>query len=710
MLQYIIQTILFQLIFLLAYDLFHKKDTFFTVNRVYLLVTSFFSLVLPFIKVKSIQETIPDNYVVNLPTVFIGESTLNNSAVEVATSASAQIADINWWLVLYSIGVSVTILLFIRKIVIIRSLKKNSIKGHINKYPVRILQDSKDAFTFWNTIYLGNQLSEEEKDQILVHEIVHLKQRHTLDLIWFEMIKIFFWFNPMVYIYHSRIVALHEYISDASAIKLLGKREYYEQLLNTNFQTKNVKFVNNFFNHKLLKKRIVMLQKSKSKANAKLKYLAIVPLLAIMVTFTAFSQKAVSLANISSEKISDEIQELTNLISNDKSSNTIPKKEIEEVAAAADHSVKEISNEEEVSSNPSTTDTASSKETIQQPIKVIAKDSLSKSDQKIVDQLLEIKNNIIKNGKSFASKAVLYSEDPGSKGNGGFYSIKKDTPFHEKFKKVAFSLKEGEISDPFRTPFGWHIVTVEKIKTDGEIDLRHILIIREQNIPFASVDKVPKTQNCKDLTDQTQIKKCVSDEISKFVNRNFNTKIAEDIGLSGVNRIYVRFKIDTLGNIVGVQSRGPAIELEEEANRVISSLPKMIPGEFQGEKVNVLYSLPIVFQINSPSTNEQEKGVLRQDSLKKEDVLIEDLSDLTEHDVKNGYYLVTNIFKRKSYFERGMARLKEEKLDPKFFRNPKDKYLYVYLERYDTFEEAKAMLFSDFDDRYKGDMYILKIQ
>ncbi|WP_299224093.1 peptidylprolyl isomerase [uncultured Aquimarina sp.] len=703
MLQYIVQTVLFQLIFLLTYDLFHKKDTFFTVNRVYLLVTSLLSLTLPFIKVKGIQETIPDDYVIDLPTVFIGGGTVNNNVIETVKSASIQTLDINWWLVIYTVGVTIAVFLFIKKILIIHSLKENSIKGHINKYPVRILPDSKDAFTFWNTIYVGNQLSEEEKNQILAHEIVHLKQKHTLDLIWFEVIKILFWFNPMVYIYHSRIIALHEYISDASAIKLLGKREYYEQLLNTNFQTKNVKFTNNFFNHKLLKKRIIMLQKTKSKTNAKLKYLAIVPLLAVMVTFTAFSQKAIALANISSEKITNEIEDLTNSLSTEKTNDKIPEQEEPIVNAT----VNKTNNEKEVSSK--TIDKKSNEEIIKKSVKAISRDSLSKVDQKIVNQLLEIKNDVISNGKSFASRAVLYSEDPGSKGNGGLYFVQKDTPFHENFKEVAFNLKEGEISEPFRTPFGWHILTVEKIKADG-VDVRHILIIREQNIPFASVDKVPKTQNCKDLTNQSLIKKCVSEEIKKFVNKNFNTKVAEAIGLTGTNRIYVRFKIDTLGKIVDVQSRGPAIELEEEANRVISSLPQMIPGEFQGEKVNVLYSLPIVFNIDNASNTVLEKEFMPKDSIEKEIVLTETLSTTEGNTIKNGYYLITNIFKHKDYLDKGIARLKTQGLQPKYFINPKDSYLYLYLEKYDTLEEAKAMLLSDFSSQYKGDLYILKIQ
>lgn len=702
MLQYIIQTILFQLIFLMAYDFFHKKDTFFTVNRVYLLVSSFLSLALPFIKVKSIQETIPDDYVVNLPTVFIGGAQpIKNTVVETTNTVAAAPVNINWWLVMYAVGIAVTLFLFIRKIFIIYSLNKKSTKGTFNTFPIRILPNSKDAFTFWNTIYIGSELSKNEKDQILIHEIVHLKQKHTLDLLWFEIIKIIFWFNPLLYIYHSRVITLHEYISDASAIKLLGKRQYYEQLLNANFETKNIKFANNFFNHTLLKKRIIMLQKTKSKSKAKFKYLAILPLLLVMLTFTAFSQKAIALANISSEKITDEIQELTDSFSDLEIANEVPVKEIivpseiDEPKIEDESKTLPVINKEETKAKEVTT--------------TIAKDSLSEVDQKIVNRLLEIKEDITIHNKSFASRAVLYSEDPGSKGNGGFYFVQKDTPFHENFKQVAFSLKEGEISEPFRTSFGWHLLTVEKIKTDG-VDVRHILIIREQNIPFAVVEKVPATQNCKDLASNEEVKKCVSDEIKKYVNKHFDMNVPENLGLKGVNRVFVRFKIDTSGNVVEVESRGPAIEVEEEANRVISSLPKMIPGEHKGEKVNVLYSLPIVFQIGNDVDQKDKKKAIIKNNINEDTVLTENLSNEENNKVEKGYYLVTGIFKRKPYFEKGMAKLKKMGLNPKWFKNPKDTYLYVYLDRYDTLDEAKVVLSSDYDGKYDGDLYILKIQ
>lgn len=95
--------------------------------------------------------------------------------------------------------------------------------------------------------------------------------------------------------------------------------------------------------------------------------------------------------------------------------------------------------------------------------------------QKVIEKLKAFKKEI-QAGASFFSKAVLYSEDPGSRSNGGFYKMTRKTPFVKEFKDVAFGLAEGEISEPFETDFGFHIIYVEKIRGQ-EIDLRHILLI-----------------------------------------------------------------------------------------------------------------------------------------------------------------------------------------------------------------------------------------
>ena len=105
--------------------------------------------------------------------------------------------------------------------------------------------------------------------------------------------------------------------------------------------------------------------------------------------------------------------------------------------------------------------------------------------QKVINKLQEIKADVEDNDASFSVKAILYSQDPGSKSKGGFYSMTRQTPFVKEFKDVAFSLQEGEISEPFETTFGYHIIFIEKIRGQ-ELDLRHILI--QPEIPQAAVD------------------------------------------------------------------------------------------------------------------------------------------------------------------------------------------------------------------------------
>lgn len=94
--------------------------------------------------------------------------------------------------------------------------------------------------------------------------------------------------------------------------------------------------------------------------------------------------------------------------------------------------------------------------------------------QKVKDKLNEFKKEIAA-GSSFYSKAVLYSQDPGSKSNGGFMKVNRKTALVKEFKDVAFSLDEGQISEPFETEFGFHIIYIEKIRGQ-DVDLRHILI------------------------------------------------------------------------------------------------------------------------------------------------------------------------------------------------------------------------------------------
>lgn len=99
--------------------------------------------------------------------------------------------------------------------------------------------------------------------------------------------------------------------------------------------------------------------------------------------------------------------------------------------------------------------------------------------ERTIRQLETMRNDVLENGSSFASKAILYSQDPGSRSRGGRYTLDRKRPVMVKeFRDQAYRLREGEVSQPFQTDFGWHIVTVDKIR--GQlIDVRHVLLVPE---------------------------------------------------------------------------------------------------------------------------------------------------------------------------------------------------------------------------------------
>ena len=96
--------------------------------------------------------------------------------------------------------------------------------------------------------------------------------------------------------------------------------------------------------------------------------------------------------------------------------------------------------------------------------------------ERIISQLRTFKEDVLERGASFGSKAILYSQDPGSRATGGKYTLNRKRPqMVKEFRDEAFSLEEGEISEPFKTDFGWHILMVDKIRGQ-EVDVRHILL------------------------------------------------------------------------------------------------------------------------------------------------------------------------------------------------------------------------------------------
>ncbi len=622
MLHYVLQTIAFQLFFLLIYDVFLKKETFFNWNRFYLLSTAILSVVLPFIKFKSIKAIVPEQFVIQLPEIIIGKVEEKQSVIDVFIAQPQQTVEsvFTWsWSMLLYVGMCIAAILFIVKLIKLLVLfYKNPKRWKGNLLIVNLL-NSNAAFSFFNYVFLGEKIQSKEQKTILQHELVHVQEKHTIDLLFFEALRIAFWFNPLVYMYQSRIVELHEFIADHKALKHHDKKEYYENLLAQVFETKNISFINPFFKQALIKKRIVMLSKSKSKQIHLLKYTLLLPMVFGMLMYTSsYSQDPKSTTKTTHEDTSTQ----------DMTDDELLQKyydELEELDASSGNSAeifkeympktdKYILTREEYAKRAAFFKFLTDKEIEgKQKDGSLTQEDLERSEKsfpkhKTYEDYLEYKKT---------DEAKL-SWESGTR-DGILRLVVDDFKNMTAAEQQRYDqkMKMIENDDYFNTLMIVTKNTILKMQVndiDGkkapnssnesdEVIVEHIEETIE--VPFAVIDEVPTFTFCETLSTREEKRKCMSDNIAEHVNKNFNTNIAKEKGLTGRQRINVIFKIDKDGTVKDVAARAPHPALEEEAKRVIKTLPTFIPGKQKGKTVVVPYSLPILFQV-SDNDNQNE--------------------------------------------------------------------------------------------------------
>ncbi|WP_298530903.1 M56 family metallopeptidase [uncultured Algibacter sp.] len=539
MLHYFLQTIAFQLFFLLIYDVFLQKETFFNWNRIYLNITAVLSIILPFIKINSLKSIMPKDYIVSLPEVVLGHTELNTDLF-VAQDPAVINTNLPYWQIVFYIGVLVAVLIFLYKFTKVILLIFKNPKTNSGKLTLVKIINSNVAFSFFHFVFLGDLLYHDEKKAILKHEIIHVKQMHSLDLLFFEVLRVLFWFNPLVYMYQYRISSLHEFIADREAVKTHNKNQYYQSLLSQVFETRNVSFINPFFKQSLIKKRIIMLQKSKSKQVSLFKYVLLIPLVFGMLVYTSCENQ----------------NEINPADASDLSQYNYTLKFGEELKNMSEEN-KAIKGKHEAFFK------ANYKEYVSWGIKDEESKTTSYSIHSINDEY-----PVGLDPKLFSVHSLEG------------ISYFRDAKFYRDYLDNRSALLE-----------------TEKQKLDIPLKLKKEFKNEGIEVPFSVIENVPIFPGCELLTTNEERRDCMSKNISSHVNKNFNTKLADSLKLKGRQRINVIFKIDRNGDVVGVRSRAPHPSLEEEAIRVIKTLPKFKPGEQKGKTVNVPYSLPIVFQV-----------------------------------------------------------------------------------------------------------------
>ena len=268
MIKYIIETVLWQIAFLLLYRILIKKETFFRLNRFFLLGSLGLSFVLPFVSFHRYQK-VTDSVYQSLEPVILQSQNLQEQWIAKGNNSAIL-------LLILSVAGIILILSIYNLYKIFLLYKKGEKKPYQNVVLIEII-NLNNAFSFFNYIFIDKELPDSIKRKIIAHEMVHVKERHSLDILYLQFLKILFWYNPIIYMYEKEIKEIHEYIADKKVIQSFDKKEYLNLLLQSRFQNYSISFVNSFSNKtNILKKRIKMQNKKQSSKISYLKYSSLI--------------------------------------------------------------------------------------------------------------------------------------------------------------------------------------------------------------------------------------------------------------------------------------------------------------------------------------------------------------------------------------------------------------------------------------------------
>jgi len=274
---YIFKSILCSAIFILFYYIVLEREKIYRFNRFYLLFSIVFAFIVPLItiEIRSAVSLIPE-------TVYQPVGSLQSFISQpILTSVNEHITRVNFLLLGY---ITVTLFMLCRFLisilVLFANIKTNdSVTYHGAK--LVLTRDNRVPHSFLNYIFVSKEDFEKGKieKEIFNHELAHIKQRHSLDILFFEFINVFIWINPLLYFYRKAIQLNHEFLADDYVVNTFGSTTNYQLLLLDKALKTNRLILSSSFNYLLTKKRIIMMGKKTSFRAAILKQIALVPLL-----------------------------------------------------------------------------------------------------------------------------------------------------------------------------------------------------------------------------------------------------------------------------------------------------------------------------------------------------------------------------------------------------------------------------------------------
>lgn len=556
---YLLQVNIYLVVFYAFYRLLLAKETYFILNRIYLVGSGLFALTIPFMKIDWFSKQDVSQQ------IYVQVEQINQFIVDTSTSTDSE-QKFSWAalvVLVYLIGVAFFLIRFTLQLVAVKKMFKG-IKSGL-------------AFSFWKKKIVAENLP--EAATVNHHEDIHIKQLHTLDVVFFELLGILTWFNPVIYLYKETVKNIHEYLADEAAAKFQGDKEAYSMLLlNQAFGVNVNSLTNGFFKKSMIKKRIFMLYKERSRKTAILKYGIFVPLFAAALLLSSATVKENEQILAVAEQVP--FEELEKAVT--ETVNTPQEKALEVVVA---------------------------KPTVKFPEpKMLSEDGIEKFYKFLADnvryskeaQANSVQGNLIVNFIVYDKKITSITINPKL----GFGTDEEITKVLKAFNAEVFSNGKYSIRIEHRlngavTP----ILNDEAKRKAGYTALNTITIMGyaakttgDDNTVYSFV----RLENPPTYPGGM-------DKFYAYIGENL--KYPEEAKKNEIQgKVFMSFTVEKDGAINDVKvDRKLGYGTDEEAVRVLKSSKRWNPGLINGKPVRVKYNMPISFNLNNKGTATKSK-------------------------------------------------------------------------------------------------------
>ena len=550
---YILKTSVCLAMFYLFYRLLLSKETFHRFNRVALLGVLVLSCLIPMIEVTTHDAS---GFLVLEEMILMAE-------VEPAGVLEGTSNPFPWralMLLVYMAGILFFVIRHLWSLGRMLRLLRVSRKEDLGDGITLFVHDDKEVapFSWMKNIAVSETDLAESREAVLTHERAHIHNRHSWDLLLGEVCVFFQWFNPAAWLLKQELQTIHEYEADEWVIENGIDAKTYQLLIIKKAVGARLYSIANSFNHSSLKKRITMMIKKKSNPWARMKCLVALPLAAVAVAAFARPEVSNELNEISSAKVND----LTSIVKAE---------EVKSVENSSDEKFKLSGQVMEYSAKKPVPGASIL-------VRGTTNGTLADIDGKFV---IPVKKGDV----LVVSYVGLQTQQvPIDAPTNLVVWMKEDVQTMEEM--VVVGMASDGVGAPSVDPNKKVAAVVDVPKVEEE---------PQEKVIFQVVEEMPQFPGG-------------MGEAMKFLAKNIKYPVsAQQAKIEG--RVVVQFVVERDGSISDIHTvRSVSPELDAEAVRVVSLMPKWIPGKQRGKAVAVKYTMPIMFRLQTPAPKKEETG------------------------------------------------------------------------------------------------------